>query len=138
MALIRFNSFPTFNSFVDDFFADFNKPIRKTSVPAVNVLENENGFRLEVAAPGFNKENFKINLNDNILTVSGEQKTENNEKTERYTRKEFSNVSFKRSFTLPENINSEQIDAKYEEGILKVNLPKKSLPTPNHKLIDIQ
>lgn len=95
------------------------------SSPAVNIKENKDGFMLEIAAPGFQKDQFKLSLDHNVLTVSAENKQET-EKTEgKYTRREFSYGSFRRSFTLPETIQAEKIDAEYQYGVLMVNLPKK-------------
>jgi HSP20 family protein len=97
--------------------------------PAVNVVETENSYRVELAAPGQKKENFSVNVEKDVLTISnrvetsGEEKKE--EKTERYTRREFSYSSFKRSFTLPEHANADAIEAKYENGVLLVTIPKK-------------
>jgi len=95
------------------------------SLPAVNIHESGKYFSLEFAAPGFKKENFKVSIDENILTISAEKQEEKNEETKRYTRREFSYNSFSRSFTLPENINSEGIDAKYINGILTLSVPKK-------------
>lgn len=112
--------------FFDDLFGkdvfDFNQ---FKSTPSVNVKENENEFTLEVAAPGLQKEDFKVELNENILSISAEKKTESNEQV-KFTRKEFSYSTFKRSFTLDEeSVDSENIIAKYENGILNVSIPKK-------------
>jgi HSP20 family protein len=102
------------------------------SLPAVNIHESSKEFNLEFAAPGFKKEDFKVRVDDNILTINAEKQEEKNEEAKRYTRKEFSYNSFSRSFALPENINSEKIDAKYINGILKLSVPKlaetKALP----------
>jgi HSP20 family protein len=93
--------------------------------PAVNINETSKEFNLEFAAPGFKKDDFKVNIDDNVLTISAETKSEKNEETKKYTRKEYSYNSFTRSFTLPENVNTENIDAKYDNGILKLSVPKK-------------
>lgn len=121
--------------FFDDLFGkdvfDFNPNLfEKTrgTVPSVNVKEDDAKFLLEVAAPGLQKENFKVELDDNLLTISAEQKTENAETDEKtkFTRKEFSYTSFKRSFTLDEEtVDAEHIEAKYENGILNISIPKK-------------
>lgn len=91
---------------------------------AVNIHENENNFELEFSAPGFEKADFKINVDNKTLTVSAEKKTEVNEKEKGYSRKEFSYNSFSRNFTLPENANDENIKAEYKNGILFVEIPK--------------
>lgn len=95
------------------------------SFPAVNIKETNKDFSLEFAAPGFKKEDFKVNVDNNILTINAEKEEEKNEENKRFTRKEFSYNSFSRSFTLPENVNAEKIDAKYTDGILKLSVPKK-------------
>lgn len=124
---------PVFNSFFSDIFDDewHNRPAMnysRFSVPAVNILETDDEFKIEVAAPGMKKEDFKIEIDKSMLTISTE-KEEKNEKTddkECYTCKEFNYQSFRRSFTVPEEkVNSEQIKAKYEDGILRVSLPKR-------------
>ncbi len=96
-------------------------------VPAVNVSEKENAFLVEVSAPGISKENFKIAAEDGMLTISSEYKEEKKEENTKFSRREFRYGSFSRSFTLPENINTEAISAKYENGILSVDLPKKEI-----------
>lgn len=102
------------------------------SLPAVNIHESNKDFSLEFAAPGFKKEDFKVSVDNRVLTIHAEKKEEKDEQTKRYTRREFSYNSFSRSFTLPENANPEQIDAKYTNGILKLSVPKleetKALP----------
>lgn len=95
------------------------------SFPAVNIKETGKDFALEFAAPGFKKEDFKVNVDNNVLTITAEKEEEKNEENRRFTRKEFSYNSFSRSFTLPENVNTEKIDAGYKDGILTLNVPKK-------------
>jgi HSP20 family protein len=97
----------------------------------VNILESEDNFELEVAAPGFEKKDFKIELNNNVLTISSD-KREETEHTEgkQFTRKEYSYLSFCRSFTIPESANKEKIEANYEQGILKVIIPKREESKP--------
>jgi HSP20 family protein len=98
----------------------------KRSLPAVNIKENKNEFNIEFASPGFAKKDFKIDLDENVLTVSAEKEKEKNEETDSFTRKEFSYNSFSRSFTLPQTVNVDKIDAKYNDGILKLSIPKKT------------
>ena len=116
-----FSSFP--NVF-DDFFTEFAGRDYAEFVPAVNVTETEKNYSVELSAPGFEKENLKIAVNEGVLSISGEHKSEKKEEKENYTRKEFSFGSFKRSFTLPENIDENNISAKYENGILRLELIK--------------
>jgi HSP20 family protein len=108
------------------------------NVPAVNIKENEQDFELEFAIPGFKKEDFNIELDNDVLTVSSEMKTEEETKEENYTRREFGYSSFRRSFTLPETVDGGKINATYEDGLLKLTLPKKedALPKPK-RMIEI-
>ncbi|MEO8148373.1 MAG: Hsp20/alpha crystallin family protein [Bacteroidia bacterium] len=123
------NLFPTV-------FSDFFKPDRffnptwlegefEQTMPAVNIKENGKQFFIEVAAPGFNKNDFKVNVEDDMLTISAEKREERSEENERFTRKEYFYNTFSRTFNLPQNSNFDKLDAKYENGILKLTLPKK-------------
>ncbi len=111
------------NNFFDNDMADFFG--KRACDPAANIIENTDSFQLEIAAPGMNKEDFKINLENNILTISVEVEDLKNEEGKNYTRKEFHYGSFARSFTLPKTIDMEKIQADYSNGILKIDLPKK-------------
>ncbi len=104
--------------------------LRRSTVPNVNIIENDDSYRLELAAPGLKKEDFKISLDNEMLTISTEKKTENTEKNEKYTRKEFSYSSFLRSFTLPDVVDAEKINASYDNGIMTLVLPKKEEAKP--------
>jgi HSP20 family protein len=97
----------------------------KQMLPAVNIKENKNEFKIEFASPGFSKKDFKIDLNENVLTVSAEKEKEKSEEKDSFTRREFSYNSFTRSFTLPQTVDANKIDAKYNDGILKLCIPKK-------------
>ncbi|MDE3741877.1 Hsp20/alpha crystallin family protein [Maribacter polysaccharolyticus] len=139
MSLIKRNDvlFPSFMNEIlkPDWFGgleNFNTNV----VPAVNIKENETDFELELAVPGRDKEDFKIEVDDNVLTISSETSATENEEKENYTRREFSFTSFKRAFTLPETIDEENIKATYENGILKFNLPKReeALPKPKRMI----
>jgi HSP20 family protein len=109
-----------------------------TNMPPVNIKENETNFELELSVPGRNKEDFKIEVDKDVLTVSTDLKSEEVKKEERYTRREFAFKSFKRVFTLPNTIDAENIKANYENGILSFELPKKeeALPKPK-RLIEL-
>jgi HSP20 family protein len=96
-----------------------------TKTPAVNIAETENEFHIELAAPGLSKEDFKISVEKNILSVSAEKKTEATSTDKKYSKKEFSYNSFTRTFTLPETVDHAKIDAAYTDGILKLNVAKK-------------
>ena len=102
-----------------------------SSMPAVNIRETDNEFAVDVAAPGMKKDDFKIELDNNMLTISSEREQQEEKKEGDYCRREFSYSSFKRSFSLPENmVNTEKINAKYEDGVLVIHLPKKEEAKP--------
>jgi HSP20 family protein len=98
---------------------------KRFSDPAANIIENTDSFQLEIAAPGMVKDDFKINLENNILTISVEVEDQKREEGKNYSRKEFYYGSFSRSFTLPKTINVDNIKADYDNGILRITLPKK-------------
>lgn len=98
---------------------------RIMTVPAVNILENKDGYKVSLAVPGMKKEDFNIDVEGNMITISCEREEDKEEKDEQFTRKEYNYSSFSRSFTLPEGVNNEKIEAKYEEGVLKLMLPKR-------------
>ncbi len=106
----------------EDFFPTFARS--STSLPAVNIREDEKAFYLELAVPGMDKKNLKIEVKDDVLTISAEQKEEKQEDLEGYRRREFSYSSFCRSFYLPEDVSGERIGATYRDGILNVEIPK--------------
>jgi len=110
--------------FNGDLFPRFMDAESKQSLPAVNIIESKEDYRIDVAAPGLNKEDFKVNLENNVLTVSSE-KEEKQEEDGKVMRKEFSYYSFSRSFTLPLTVNAEKIRATHKDGILQVIIPKK-------------
>jgi HSP20 family protein len=117
-------------SFVDEFFntdfwPSFLDVNTRYSVPAVNILEEDNEYRIEVIAPGIDKKDVKINLEDDVLTISSERKEENEEKDKHYMRREFNYTAFSRSFVVPEEVNAEKISAEHKNGILTLHLPKK-------------
>lgn len=95
--------------------------------PAVNVSESDKEYLLEVSAPGYTKDSFDVKLKENVITISSKNETKNESKVGSYSRKEFTSSSFSRSFTLPENVITDKISAKYENGILNVSLPKKEV-----------
>lgn len=122
------NNFPAFvnHIFDDDFMNDvFSDSIRKQSVPAVNISEDKESFRIDVAAPGLSKEDFKVEFHNNVLTISSEKKNESEEKEEKVVRREFSYSCFRRSFAMPQTIDAEKINATHKDGILSVSIPKK-------------
>jgi len=111
--------------FGNDFVSNYNEHNANVSVPSVNVKEDDEKFLIEVAAPGLHKEDFNIEVDNGILKISSEKKQEYDNKSEKILRREFSYCSFKRTFSLPDSVNTEKIDAKHENGILYVNLPKR-------------
>jgi HSP20 family protein len=117
----------TFSPFLSNLFDDDFFPVltnRTSSMPAVNIKENEKSYFLELAVPGMDKKNLKIDINEDVLTISSESKNESEEEKDGYKRKEFSYSSFCRSFYIPDNVNKDKIEANYKDGILSVELPK--------------
>lgn len=144
MSLVRFsNRMPRLlDHFFDNDLIDWsnrNFSETNTTLPAVNVKEKKDGFEIEMSAPGLKKEDFNVQLTNSVLTISCEKKEEDETKDEdgRYTRQEFSYQSFSRSFNLPETVDYEKIDAKYEDGILILSIPKKEEVIPSSKRIEI-
>ncbi len=122
----RFSRFPLATDLFNDFFSTISEfDQNKSQVPAVNIMEDENKYNLEFAVPGMKKEDISINIENDMLIVSGESQTESDEKKNSYTRREFSYNSFNRSFSLPETVDAEKISATYEDGLLNLVLPKK-------------
>jgi HSP20 family protein len=136
MSLVKFsNQMPSlFDRFFENDMFDWsnrNFSNTNTTLPAVNIKEDKDSFEVEMSAPGFEKNDFKIELNNSLLTISSEKKAENETKEgQHFTRREFSYQSFSRSFTLPETVEGEKIAAKYENGILKVKIPKREEAKP--------
>jgi len=93
--------------------------------PAVNIIESKDDYRIEVVAPGLDKADFRINVENNVLTISAEKEVKQEDKEEHFMRREFNYASFSRSFTLPESMDSEKISAKHKDGVLNVVIPKK-------------
>ena len=129
MSIIRYKTsdlLPTsFSSLVDGFFNDsLTRSGGSAFLPKVDIIENETSYELHVAAPGLSKEDFNIQLNDNFITVSGERKFQNEKNEKNYHSIETQYGSFSRSFSLPENVDSSKINAKYNNGILELTIPK--------------
>jgi len=133
MTLVKFangqknqNVNPFFNDVFESIFNDsFLSDKLATRVPAINIAETENEFHIELAVPGLKKEDFKISLDKNVLSISAEKKAENVEEGKKYSKKEYSYNSFVRSFTLPETVDHAKIEAEYTDGILKLIVAKK-------------
>jgi len=111
--------------FNGDIFPRFFEVESRHTMPAVNIVEGKEDYRIEVAAPGLAKDDFKINLENSILTVSSEKEEKLEEKDEKVMRKEFNYYSFCRSFSLPQTVNSEKIKATHKDGILNIIVPKR-------------
>ena len=131
----------TINGLMEDVMQNgwsrINEEVNSFTAP-VNIVENEKNFNISLMAPGMKKEEFKINVDREILSISYEHKEEHSETENGKTiRSEFQLKSFKRSFTLNDSIDASQISAKYNEGILSVTLPKKEKSTPDVKTIDV-
>jgi HSP20 family protein len=147
MSIIKRNEYFPGLSLFDDFFSrDLwnwevnNNSSTNTTVPLVNIKETNDNFEVEMAAPGMNKEDFKVELDGNVLTITSEKNDENEIKEgDRYSRREFSYQSFQRSFQLPkEVVDAEKIEAKYENGVLRLVVPKKEEAKPRPpKMIQI-
>lgn len=144
MTLVKFknNSMPVVPTFFDtlfgkDFF-DYNFNSSVANVPATNIKETKDEYTLQLAAPGMKKSDFKIEVNNNVLTISSETETSKEEKNEGYTRKEFSYHSFSRSFNLPQTVNKDAITASYTDGLLNISIPKRDEAKEKpSRLIDI-
>jgi len=137
----RVENFPTL-------FDDFFKPWREwfdmgwdkvSTVPSVNVTEADKEYKISVAAPGLQKDDFKVNVDGNMITISAEKSTRSEEKEEKFTRKEYNFTSFSRTFTLPDNVMADKIEARYENGELMLMLPKVvDEKVSTHKKIEIR
>lgn len=144
MTLMKRSSFPSlFNEgwltdfFDNDRFFDSDLMKRVQAVPAVNVIEKDKEFEIELAAPGLTKKDFIITVENGILTIACEKEFEKEDKEKNFTRKEYSYTNFTRSFTLPENVKMDKVDAKYENGILKMILPKEVEVKVKPKAIEV-
>ena len=145
MTIVKFNNKPN-NGFnlLDNFFNDFPTLFRddfgancKNFAPT-NIKETKDAYELELVAPGFEKNDFNINVEKNILTISAEKKSDASKENEKQIRNEYSYRSFKRSFTLDERIDSEKVEAKYVNGVLTLNLPRKAEVKASVKEISVQ
>ncbi len=121
--------------FNEDFFPTFNR--NTGTLPAVNIREDEKAFYLELAVPGMDKKDLRIEVKDDVLTISSEHKETKQDESEGYRRKEFSYSSFCRSFYLPEDVNGERIGAIYKDGILNVEIPKLEEEKKKEKIREI-
>src|SRR6201994_3856540 len=132
MTLVKFNNkrnnalMPGFNDVFESIFNDtFFNDRMVTRVPAVNISESENNYHVELAAPGLKKDDFKLNLEGNQLTISVEQSADHEDNRKNYSKREYSYSSFVRSFTLPESADDSNIDANYTNGVLRIDIAKR-------------
>ena len=148
MTQVRFRRKPfetNFNNLVDDLFSELpvlfkngNGQSQLKGFAPVNIKETEKNYSIDLVAPGFEKADFKINLDQDVLTISAEKKDEAKNESEKEIRKEYSYRSFKRSFTLDEKVDATGIEAKYVNGVLTLNLPKREEVKTASKEISIQ
>ncbi len=126
-----FNRRGSLPSIVDDFFGKdmlsnfFDDYQTGICVPAVNIIEGKDDFRIEVAAPGLDKKDFNIDVKNNVLFISSEKRQEDEQRDEKIMRREFSYSSFSRSFSLPNTVDSDKITASHKDGVLNISIPKK-------------
>ncbi|WP_333866351.1 Hsp20/alpha crystallin family protein [Sphingobacterium sp.] len=147
MALIKFPTKslntdavnPFVNTVFDNLFNDnFISDRLVSRVPAVNISESEKSFKIEMAAPGLDKSDFKINVDKNLITISAEKKEETVSEEKLYSKKEFNYSSFSRSFTLPETVDYSNIEAAYEGGVLVLTVGKKEDAIIAKRLIEVK
>lgn len=145
MTHVKFNRKPYSNfNFVDSFFNDFpglfnnDAPAKSNGSVPVNIEENEKSYKLDVVAPGFEKADFKVSVDQQVLTISVEKKDEVKDETKKQVRREYSYRPFKRTFTVDDKIDSSSIEAQYVNGVLTLNLPKKETVKVSAKEISIQ
>lgn len=146
MTLVKFNKSnqgsvtnPWVGNLFDSLFNDSFVSDRLTSrVPAVNIAENKDAYEIELAAPGLSKEDFRINVENDVLTISAEKKSEAVDENKRYSKREYSYTSFARSFTLPDSIDHARINANYKEGVLHITIGKKEEAKAVAHLIEVK
>ncbi|MDR6941039.1 Hsp20/alpha crystallin family protein [Mucilaginibacter pocheonensis] len=146
MTLVKFNPekrnnslLPGFNDIFDSIFNDtFFNDRMITRVPAANISETPENWHIELAAPGLKKEDFKLNLDHNVLNISVEQHSETTDNQKNYSKREYSYNSFVRSFTLPESADDNGIEAEYADGILKISIAKKEEAKTVRRQIEIK
>ena len=147
MTMVKLNNRPVvknFDSLFNEFFNSFPTAWERGAkednfyFPAINVHETKEAYHLELNAPGRNKEDFKVNFENGLLSIGYEQKAEEKQDDYKTIRREFAYKSFKRSFQLDDNVDAEKIQARYENGILKLLLPKKEEQKPDNKQISVQ
>ncbi|HEY9000717.1 MAG TPA: Hsp20/alpha crystallin family protein [Mucilaginibacter sp.] len=135
------NGFPSLRSMMEDFWNGdkfFNTPFfNAETIPSVNVRDKKNHYELEVAAPGYKKDDFKISTEKGLISISAETSSEKKEEKEDYLRQEFSCSSFTRTFSLPEDVEDDKINARYDNGVLTIELKKTAKPVAAKKEIKV-
>lgn len=127
-----------FNDFFEGEFLPGRPVMRSGSTPAANIQETEKAYHIELASPGMTKKDFKIEVDEDLLTIRSEKESKKEEEGTRYTKREFNYTSFVRSFRLPEEVDAENISASYTDGILKLEIPKKEIEAKKVRSIDIK
>jgi HSP20 family protein len=145
MTHVKFSHRPfekSFNNLMDDLFSElpvlYKNGSNQSGFVPVNIKDKEKSYQVEVVAPGFEKNDFKVNIDQDLLTISAEKKDEAKNENEKQIRREYSYRSFKRSFTIDEKIDAAGIEAKYVNGVLTLNLPKKEQVKASAQEITIQ
>jgi HSP20 family protein len=143
MTLVKFNNRPVnsvFNTVFDDLLNHFPANWKDSSLhyPPVNIHETKEAYHVELSAPGLNKEDFQVKVEEGLLTISFEKKEETKAEDYKTVRREFTQRSFKRSFSIDDQVDADNIQAKYEQGVLKLHLPKKEQAKTSTKQINIQ
>ena len=144
-SLLSTTRLPRLGLALNDFFEPWNEWFqdgfmgKELTLPRVNITEDKSRYNMELAAPGLLKKDFKIDVNGNLLTISAQKEENKEEKDESYTRKEYNYSSFSRTFTLPEEAQQDKIEATYDNGVLKLSIPKnEKAALKNHKAIPIK
>ena len=140
MTLIRRRTNDMFPDWFEDFFTnqEFTPKTRTATVPSVNIYEKDDHFEIDMAIPGMKKEDIKINIDNELLTISAETESELSSEDENCTKKEFSYTNFSRSFTLPESVDKNEISAKSNDGVLKITVKKHEKATKAERQIEIE
>lgn len=146
MSLVKYQPRHGRLAFLDTFFDDFFTRDRffsdlrneATHQPSANICETKEAYRIELSTPGFRKDDFVIELNDRVLKISGRVEQSKEAEAKTYSRREFKSASFSRSFTLPETVHEEKIEATYENGLLHITLPKKEEAQPQSRAIPLR
>jgi HSP20 family protein len=147
MTIAKYRTQPAFispfNELMNEFLGRdigqfFGSDDTRRSMPGVNIVERENDYELRMLAPGFSKEDMKLRVENDVLTISAEKKNEELKENERYTRREFTHSAFSRSFSLPETVKVEEIRAEFKNGVLHLSIPKAEQAKPRTREISIQ